>query len=351
MYIDFNKYDYSLIDESQISAYIERDKTAYKEILREWLNNNIDQIVERKWSVEDIFYLSSVSDFIRLLKEAENLFEFGFYTGCIALTGISAEDFTKFLAVKLGREKLVNQTQYNRINTLKNEELITETTHKSLDIIRKIRNDCLHYNENFKQKDNKELKSDAIQGLNEFKKIVRNLIGEFPSTPDAVFDHFLKVMDEATKQSVSENYESVKNFADMNMKLRNASSILLGMPTAFHPNTEIVVFSGLYTVLEVDLDIEQPEITLEDASSGLPVIVDLEDDDKQFLKKEGIKEGDIVQARIRSVVSKLGQTAAWKFLNLRKMLSYGQENIVQPNSITTRLQGTGKCAQSWGKGY
>jgi hypothetical protein len=319
MYIDFNKYDYSLIDESQRSAYIERDKTANKDILREWLDDNIDEIVERKWLVEDILYLSSVSDFIRLLKEAENLFEFGFYTGCIALTGISAEDFTKFLAVKLGREELVTQAQHKRINTLKNKDLITETTHKSLDVIRKIRNDCLHYNENFKQKDNNELKSDAMQGLNEFKKIVRNLIGEFPSTPDAGFDHFLKVMDEAAKQSVSENYESVKNFADMNMKLRNASSILLGMPTAFHPNTKIVVFSGLYTVLEVDLDIEPPEITLEDASNGLPVIVDLEDDDRQFLKKEGIKEGDIVQARIRAVVSKLGQTEAWKFLNLRKM--------------------------------
>lgn len=118
---------------------------------------------------------------------------------------------------------------------------------------------------------------------------------------------------------MSENNESVKNPEDMNLKLRNASSILLGMPTAFHPNTEIVVYSGFYIVLEADLDIEPPEITLEDASNGLPVIVDLEEDDKRLLEKEGIKEGDIVQARIRSEVSKLGQTTTWKFLNLRKM--------------------------------
>ncbi|MEH1813326.1 MAG: hypothetical protein V7K26_22885 [Nostoc sp.] len=208
MYIDFNKYDYSLIDVCQRSAYIDRDKAAYKEILRQWFDNNVDEIVQRKWLVEDISYLASVSDFIRLLKEAENLFEFGFYTGCIALTGISAEDFTKFLATKLGREKLITQTQDKRIKALKSEYLITEPTYNSLDVIRKIRNGCLHYNEDFKQKDNNELRSDAIQGLNEFKKIVRNLIGELPSTPDEAFDRFLKVIDEAAKQSVSENHQS-----------------------------------------------------------------------------------------------------------------------------------------------
>lgn len=319
MYIDFSKYDYSSIEKSQRNVYIERDKVAYKEIVKKWFDDNVDEMVERKWLVEDISYLTSISDFIRLLKEAENLFEFGFYTGCIALTGISAEDFTKFLAIKLGQEKLVSKTQYDRINALKKEGLIAESTHGSLDVIRQIRNDCLHYNEDFKRKDNSELESDAIQSLNEFKKIVKNLIGEFPSTSDSALDRFLEVMNEAGKQSVSKNRESVKNSEDMNLKLRNAFSSLLGIPTAFHPNTEVVVFSGFYKVLEVDLDIKPPEITLEDVSNGLSVVVDLEDGDKQFLKKEEIAEGDIIQAKIKSEVSKLGQTAAWKFLNLRKM--------------------------------
>lgn len=318
MYIDFNKYEYSSIDESQRSAYIERDKEIYREILKEWFNNNIDEILERKWLIEDISYLASVSDFIRLLKEAENLFEFGFYTGCIALTGISAEDFTRFLASKLGREELVNQTQHQRINALKSEGLIGEAIHNSLDAIRKIRNDCLHYNQDFKQKVSNELKSDAINALNEFKKIIRDLIGEKPSTLEAVFDRYMEVVSEVSKQSTSENYESVKSSKDMNLKLRNASSVLLGVPTIVHPNTEVMIFSGFYRVLEVDLDIEHPEITLEDANNGLPVIVDLQDDER-LLKKEGIKEGDVVQARIRSEVSKLGQTAVWKFLDLRKI--------------------------------
>ncbi|MGB3511359.1 MAG: hypothetical protein WBA93_19410 [Microcoleaceae cyanobacterium] len=319
MYIDFNKYDYALTDESQRSAYIERDKAAYREILLEWFNSKIDEIVERKWLIEDIQYLVSVSDFIKLLKEAENLFELGFYTGCIALTSTSAEDFTKFLATKLGVNKLLSQTQFNRIKTLKNECLMTEDIHDSLDVIRKIRNDCLHYNEDFKKKANNELKSDAIEVLNSFKKIVKELIGEFPSTPELAFDNFTKVTKEAVKQSISENNESVKNFEDMNLKLRNAASILLGMPIAFHPDIKIVIFSGFYKVLEIDLDINPPEITLEDLSNSLPVIVDLQEEDKQLLEKEGIQEGDIIQARIKSEVSKTGQTAAWKFLHLRKM--------------------------------
>jgi hypothetical protein len=319
MYIDFSMYDYSLVDESQRSAYIERDKAAYKEILKKWFNNSIDEITKRKWLVEDISYLTSASDFIRLLKEAENLFEFVFYTGCIALIGISAEDFTKFLATELGREQLVNKTQHERIKALKSEGLITEYANNSLGVIRKIRNSCLHYNEDFKQKDNNELERDAIQSLNEFKKIVKNLVGELPLTPSTAGDCFLAVMSEAAKQSISENHESVKNFEDMNLKIRNAFSILLGIPIAFHPNTELVVISGFYEVLDIDLDIEPPEVTLKDISNGLPVIVDLGDNDKRILKKEEIGKGDVVQARIRSEVSKLGQTEAWKFLNLQKM--------------------------------
>lgn len=66
MYIDFNKYDYSLIDESERTLYIERDKAAYREIILEWFNSKVDDIVERKWLIEDIQYLASVSDFIKI---------------------------------------------------------------------------------------------------------------------------------------------------------------------------------------------------------------------------------------------------------------------------------------------
>ncbi|NJR63165.1 MAG: hypothetical protein HC769_32935 [Cyanobacteria bacterium CRU_2_1] len=51
MYIDFSKYDYSSIDGNQRDLYIERGKAAYREILKEWFNNNVDEILERKWVV------------------------------------------------------------------------------------------------------------------------------------------------------------------------------------------------------------------------------------------------------------------------------------------------------------
>jgi hypothetical protein len=170
-----------------------------------------------------------------------------------------------------------------------------------------------------KRKNNDELKSDSIQVLNEFKKILGNLIGEIPSTPELASERFVEVIKEAARQSTDESYESVKNSDDMNLKLRNASSILLGMATAFHPSTEIVVLAGFYEILEIDVEHEPPEITLKDVSNELPVIIDLEEQDIQLLKSEKVKEGDIIQARIRSDVNNLGQTAAWRFLNLRKM--------------------------------
>ena len=95
MYIDFHKYNYDLVDISDREEYIRRDKRAYHGILKKWIDDNLADITERKWEVEEIQYLSEVSDFIKLIREAETLYELGFYTSCIALVGVSAEDFSK----------------------------------------------------------------------------------------------------------------------------------------------------------------------------------------------------------------------------------------------------------------
>ncbi|THF74427.1 hypothetical protein [Cohnella fermenti] len=79
MYLDFNKFNYRLVPDNEQAAYIQRDKLAYEEILKKWLDNNIKEIVERKWEIEEILFFEDSSDFIKLLKEAEALYEFGFY--------------------------------------------------------------------------------------------------------------------------------------------------------------------------------------------------------------------------------------------------------------------------------
>ncbi|MDY6994631.1 MAG: hypothetical protein SVR94_18765, partial [Pseudomonadota bacterium] len=85
MYIDFHKYNYDLVPNEQQEEFEKRDKDAYENIINEWINDNVDDMIDRKWEIEEIQYLSETSDFIKLIREAESLYELGFYTSCIAL--------------------------------------------------------------------------------------------------------------------------------------------------------------------------------------------------------------------------------------------------------------------------
>ena len=139
MYIDFHKYNYDLVDISDREEYIRRDKKAYHGILKKWIDDNLADITERKWEVEEIQYLSEVSDFIKLIREAETLYELGFYTSCIALVGVSAEDFSKYLSLKLGRNDHIQATtkkgrvrdvsQYDRLQMQLTENIIDKTVY------------------------------------------------------------------------------------------------------------------------------------------------------------------------------------------------------------------------------
>jgi len=103
MYIDFHKYNYDLVPADKRAEYVKRDKDSYKQVLQKWFGENLDDIVERKWEINEIHYLKNISDFIKLIREGEQLYELGFYTGCIALVGVASEDFLKYLAISLGK--------------------------------------------------------------------------------------------------------------------------------------------------------------------------------------------------------------------------------------------------------
>jgi hypothetical protein len=80
--------------------------------------------------------LKNISDFIKLIREAKQLYELGFFTGCIALVGVASEDFLKYLAITLGKPQYERLTQHNRLTNLKNDNLISTSTHSLLDSIR-----------------------------------------------------------------------------------------------------------------------------------------------------------------------------------------------------------------------
>ena len=237
MYIDFHKYNYDLVPTDKKADYIKRDQDSYKQVLNKWFADNLDNIVQRKWDIREIHYLENISDFVKLIREGEQLYELGFFTGCIALVGVASEDFLKYLAINLGKPQYENQTQFNRLNNLLNDNLISVKTHALLEGIREIRNDCLHYNQKFKQKSTDELKNDALIALNSLKDTLKSIIGGSNSNDLIPVIEGIGACDD------------IKNMDEIAIKVKNAVSHLLGLPIALDPNVNTKVITSVFTII------------------------------------------------------------------------------------------------------
>ena len=311
MYIDFHKYNYDLVPNQDKAKFEERDKAAYKKVLSKWIESKADEMTSRKWEIEEIEYLSEVSDFIKLIREGESLYELEFYTSCIALIGVSAEDFLKYLTVKLGKTQYENQTQFNRLNNLLSDGLISQDIYDLLDDIRKIRNDCLHYNQNFKQKDEAELKSGSIKVLNDLKSVLKTILGVAnASSPNEYLD--------IIKELANPDSEDAKNFDEVKMKIRNASSHILKFPMAFEPERKIVVKEDFYLVREIDETNKETTISAVLYAVGAHVVVELTDELIDHINNLGIKENDTIYAVVYSQPNQFGMTEEWNFFHIRK---------------------------------
>lgn len=308
MYIDFHKYNYDLTSKERRDEYIQRDKESYKKVLLKWMQENLDEIVERKWEINEIHYLKNVSDFIKLIREAEQLYELGFYTSCIALVGVASEDFLKYLAISLGKPSYENLTQHLRLTNLKNDNLISNLTHSLLDNIRIVRNDCLHYNQSFKQKTDSDLKTDALTVLNNLKDTLKDILGEKTALTSTDFTSII------TEIGTSSD---IKNMDESVVKIKNAVSHLLKLPIAFDPKEKVQVRTSLFRVLEVDIDFD--EITLSDQSNGFIVIVEFPETEREYYNDKALKKDDTVIATLFSIIDGNGLTAEWRLLDIDKV--------------------------------
>lgn len=312
MYIDFNKFNYDTLPKIDKNRFEERDKEAYKIVLNEWFTNNIDEFVNRKWEIEEIQYLKEIGDFINLIREAESLYELGFYTSCIALTGISAEDFSKYLSIRAGRnEHLIGTrrngstydiSQYDRLKYQLDENIISQSDYDELDAIRMIRNDYLHYNTDFKQKNIVSLKADSINSLNSLKKVLKNIIGTNPDAND-----FNEIFSNLFSNNNSRGME------DVIWKQKNILSHLFNFPITQDPDISEVYKTNFYNVLDIDDD----EICLHETQinpqigSGLFVYIDIDGESLKSINQQSITKGDSVFATIYSKVAEDGQTRLW----------------------------------------
>jgi hypothetical protein len=315
-YIDFSKFNYNMIPKDKREEYIKRDKAAYAEILKNWIVANLDSIVERKWEITDIAFVKNTSNFIKPLKEAETLYELGLFTGCIALLGISAEDFTKYLALQFNLGELNNESQFKRLEVLLEAKIINMEIHRRLDDIRTIRNNCLHYDDDFKKKDDNELKQEALTVLNSIKEVIELTIG---LDQDINLDGFNDMMHQLSSQ-MSSGDQHVKGFEDIAYRLRNAMSRLFNFDVTIKPGKKNIKRSSTYLVKEIDTDYEEHgEVTIIDIENGIPVCIDLDRKFKEIIIFLELKEGDMINATISSEISPLGMTGEWTFTDIRRV--------------------------------
>lgn len=308
MYLDFYKFNYDLIPEKERAKYIKRDKDAYASLVHKWIFDNNKDIVSRKWQIDDVFFLKEDTDFANLLREAEKLYEFGFFTSCIALTCIIAEDFTKFIAIKTGNTNWVPLKQFRRLQELLSNNIITQDNYDKLDDIRELRNSLLHFDGDFKAKSVDETQNDALRILNVIKEIISNHIGARVSEISS--ENFGKILGKITK-GLKE--EEVASSEEIQYRLRNAVGQLFNLSLVFDPNEKVHTRESVFMILDIDFNLN--DVDLLDLGSRMPVCVDL---NKHFrIKFENLLKGDFVQATITSKIDKFGQTSIFKFQSIR----------------------------------
>ncbi|NAZ97212.1 hypothetical protein [Vibrio toranzoniae] len=295
-----------------------RDKAAYKHSFQQWINSEIDNIVERKWEIENIGVVDETGDFIRLIKEAELSYSLGAYFSSIALVGVASEDLCRYFAEKQGHQELTNQSQFDRTNKLKELGVISASVHNKFDKIRKVRNNCLHFNEGFKSQKRDHLKVEAANCINDLKSIYKELFSSFNgkyklgSLTTSVIEDFARQMADQT------SFGDTLNTEEFTMKLRYFMTSEFGEDIAIADCGSQVERVGLFRVADIDLD-KPMEIGLFDPSIGQHVIVDLTNENIPTLQEQDIEVNSSVIASIISTTNHQGITADWYLRNIYRV--------------------------------
>lgn len=301
MYIDFIKEDYSNKTDEERKVYIERDKKALEAIIREKIAGQARDIVDRWYQLTDIGFIKQDEKFLDLLREAEQLYCFGFYTGAIAVVGIACEEYCKQLIFE--HNICDKDRQELRINLLYKNKIIDDDIRNALHSIRKIRNNCMHYNPSFKKLNETELAQRAFEMIAQYKICLKPLSSEF---------------DDRAEEDVFSQYAAEKNkcLREYLYKHRNILSKTKGINLQIDPKTKQMCQSSIYYIDEVDISDGFKEMTLVDLNNPFPVIVDLTLPQSDLIQSLGLKKGNLIVATIVSSPSCIGQTEEWLLLKI-----------------------------------
>lgn len=313
MYIDAKKFKYSEPLSSKDKAKQDRDRHQAAKSYRTWVQNHCAEMVERLWEIDDIGVVEQVGAFVQLLKEAEFTYSLGVYRSAIALVGISAEDLCRFFA-DLSGHNLDHLNQYDRINQLEALGLIPQPDAALFHRIRRIRNDCLHFNASFKAKSDAALKAEALSTLNDAKKIYANLIGvtAYNSIDGAKLAEITtRIAEEASRSAP----DGSKDLNEVIMRTRNVFAAVTGVDLSLDLGGRPIVTWSLFRINAIDLDGRPPEIDLVDLKTGMIVIVDLTEKMIEAVTVANLSEGQTVFAAIISMTNEIGLTAEWRFVS------------------------------------
>lgn len=303
MYIDCLKNDYSDKTEQEKEQYIKRDKRHLGGLIQERITNDIDNIVDRWYELDDVGYIPENEKFLYLLKEAEQLYCFAYYTGTISIVGIAAEEYCRCLIKKYNITDV--DKQFERINKLADSNIFDEQMKSAFHRIRKIRNDCMHYNVSFKNLSDDQLKNYALEMIQLYKKCLSissvNVSVNYDKLAEEMF---------ASKEMT---------FREFVYRNRNIQKQVNNIDLQIDPKVNNLIFTSQYYVAEIDIETDIfKEMTLFDMERGtLPVVVDLTLPQADMIKALRLEQGNVIIATIISTVTSIGQTEEWHLLNIK----------------------------------
>lgn len=304
MYIDYLKNDYSGKTEREKEEYIKRDKRHLGGEIQERITNDIGNIVDRWYELDDIGYIPKNEKFLYLLKEAEQLYCFSYYTGAISIVGIASEEYCRYLVNKNNLTDV--DKQIDRINKLADNNVFDEEIKKVFHRIRSIRNDCMHYNISFKNISDNQLRNYALEILKLYKKCLSILTVDMRTN----YEKFTEEMFISKEMT----------FREFLYRNRNIQKHINNIDLQIDPKINNLLFTSQYYIAEIDIETNVfKEMTLVDIDRGiLPIIVvDLTLPQSDMIKKLRLEKGNVIIATIISTVSSIGQTEEWHLLNIK----------------------------------
>lgn len=301
MYLDCVKQDYSDKPKERQQEYIDRDKRNLASIVQLRIASDISNIVDRWYKLDDIGYISDEEKFLYLLKEAEELYSFSYYTGTISIIGIAAEEYCRYLMQKSHLTDVDEQRA--RINILYKNHVIDKKSSSAFHTIRLLRNKCVHYTTDFKNFSENQLEHSAYEMICSFKLCIKPLA----SSPVNYCDLSKKTL--ALKET---------SFREFIYKSRNLYKKESGLDLQIDPTVKRMIFTFRYYVAEIDIDTDQfKEMTLLDLDKNYtPVIIDLTLCQAQQIQASKLQEGNIITATLLSNVSSMGHTEEWLLLDI-----------------------------------